>query len=210
MSNNDPTVQQALLRDLRERALFRRVIAGAVLLATLGVGVAFATPNKFQAGDPVSAEKLNQNFADIETRLASLETKKARITNAATGKSVSVGAAFCGVTPTPVVGSAIGGYAKAAAACQAAAGCQGAATAHMCTGDELVRSRMLGLEVPSSWYSTGASNQSFYNTTEHLLNDCYEWTSALPNQLGAQWNAGGSGGPGFAGCASPAPIACCD
>lgn len=211
MTHRDPHVREALLRDLNERARLRRVATAAVVLACLTVGIAAAAPPMtFSSGEELKSTKLNDNFREIDARLTTLETKKARATNPKTGRSVSIGATYCGATPSPVTGSAIGGYDKAAAACQAAVGCAGSATAHMCTSDEVVRSRMIGLEIPSTWYSTGSNGMSFYNTTEHALNDCAEWSTALPNQLGAQWNAGGSGGPGYAGCSSAAPIACCD
>jgi hypothetical protein len=187
------------------------LVAGipAVVLATTAL-VRADVKNVFGAGDPLSSAKLNENFKALADAVTKLETKKLVVTNPANGKSISVGALYCGVTPAPIIGSAIGGYEAAAQSCRAAVGCQSSPSVHMCTSEELLRSRSVGIEIPSSWYSTGSALVSFYNTTEHGLNDCTEWTSGVANQQGSQWKAGGSPGPGFAGCASPAPIACCD
>ena len=182
----------------------------AIAAGPQAVAWALTLPKTFAPNDPISAAEINANFKTLADGVTALEAKKPTVTNPANKKAISVGAVFCGPTPTPVIGSAIGGYEAAAQACRAAAGCQSAATVHMCTAEEMIRSRSIGIDPPSSWYSTGTAGQSFYNSAEHALNDCTEWTSALVNQLGPQWKAGGSPGPGFAGCASPAPIACCD
>jgi hypothetical protein len=171
--------------------------------------VTLPKPN-FASGETLSAADVNGNFKTLADAVTKLETKKLIVTNPANNKSISVGALYCGATPSAIVGSAIGGYEQAALNCRAAAGCQASTSVHMCTSEELLRSRAVGIDIPSSWYSMGVAVVSFYNSAEHGINDCSEWTSAAVNQQGPQWKAGGSPGPGYGGCSSAAPVACCD
>jgi hypothetical protein len=50
--DENATLREALVRDLNERTRLRCITSGAVLLATLGLSVAIATPkNTFKAGE---------------------------------------------------------------------------------------------------------------------------------------------------------------
>ena len=68
------------------------------------------------------------------------------------------------------------------------------AEAHMCTGEELVRSSQLGLSLPSSrsWYSDGTT-------------DCSGWTSSTGSA--PSWQNNAPLGP--TACSTQLPIACC-
>jgi hypothetical protein len=71
-------LRAALVRDLNERTRLRRITSGAVLLVTLGLSVAIATPKTdFKAGTPVSSKDLNDSFKDLDTRVATAAKPRA-------------------------------------------------------------------------------------------------------------------------------------
>lgn len=52
-------------------------LSGAIILSSCVV--AYGVPNLFTAGETVNAEQMNQNFANLETRVAELEAKLASV-----------------------------------------------------------------------------------------------------------------------------------
>jgi hypothetical protein len=130
------------------------------------------------------------------------------------GASYSVGATlYCGTSPSSYTGNItynngqpLTGYFAAKAICQTSSGCGSSLTAHMCTGEELVRSASLGTSLPSGvWYSSGAAAQ----VPSGYVGDCNGWTSTA--NAGSEWTAGSSpNGPDYQNCSVSQPIACCD
>jgi hypothetical protein len=177
----------------------RRLVAfaaPAVVLFGLAA-VVIAAPTQFTSGAPLTHEALQ-----------SLNTVT---TNA--GAKYSVGATlYCGSSTPPTNGQTTGGYKGAKALCEAA--CK-SPTAHMCTGEEMVRSSQLGLIDPdggAAWYSSGANavaqvgvSFSSQRTYVYVVDDCAGWTSTSSN--GASW---ATGQPNYSTCTSLQSILCCD
>jgi hypothetical protein len=135
-----------------------------------------------QAGSQVSATDLsndfgavNTNFSSLDQRISALEAFK---TQATLDGGYSVGAVYCGATQ-PIYSGALGGYAGAKALCQAQYG----PAAHMCTGEELVRSLATGTQASSlpsgkgGWYS-GFMYASYPAAPSNGMFDCNQWTSS--------------------------------
>jgi hypothetical protein len=74
------------------------------------------------------------------------------------GKQYSLDATYCGktaATSSPFTTGNITGYVVAKTLCESVAQCNNAPSAHMCTNEEIVRSRQLGVYVEHGWHSTG-------------------------------------------------------
>jgi hypothetical protein len=112
------------------------------------------------------------------------------------GKSYSLGAKYCGSTASVTPGGAqLNSYTTAKSLCEAACS---APTAHMCSGEELLRFAQLGGTLPANgWYSDA----------EVAYKDCTGWTST--NYSGPTWIASPSG-PGGDSCTSSHPVLCCN
>jgi hypothetical protein len=142
----------------------------------------------------------------LEADHAVSATSADRVTRRSGSVSISAGGAFCGQTP-PTPGN-VGGYRAASAMCRAAAGC--GVAAHVCTGDELVRSAVLGVgpTARETQYAAGA----WGSTTTGEINDCLGFTSNAVADFNRLWATGpGSDGvPTTTNCANAYPIACCE
>ena len=57
----------------RSRSTRRALVVGGTLLVMAGAGVAFAVPVSFKDGDTLTAAALNQDFTNLEGRVAALE-----------------------------------------------------------------------------------------------------------------------------------------
>jgi microcystin-dependent protein len=82
------------------RWLSRAILLGVpVAVVAIGAWVFADVPNTFKAGDTVSSQKLNDNFAAVTSQINAFETQLATIQN----QSVPAGAvlAFAGTTPPP-------------------------------------------------------------------------------------------------------------
>jgi hypothetical protein len=122
--------------------------------------------------------------------------------------SYSVGATqYCGITTTSFTGN-IGGNDGAKQQCELTCG---SPTAHMCLGDELVRSVAVGATLPSAqmWYSSGVGGIVTSGGSAVTVSDCDGWTTAVSNTDGAYW-AANIHGPYVEGCNTSSPLACCD
>ena len=178
----------------QKRVIRSAVVAGAVIGA-LGLGVAIAMPkNKFNPGDPLSSQKMNENFIDLDARLASLEKLRIGTIKATAGPSTGLITAPGGLTGLPA----------ARAICQTAL--NNSPTAHMCDASEMVRSMQLGIPIPggvqTAWIASGARGD-FTND----VRDCQGYTNGSGTTGGATW-AGLF--PDQATCSLFFPIACCD
>jgi hypothetical protein len=170
-------------------------IAGTIVCATT-LRADANVPNTFSAGDLLSAQKLNANFADIDSW-------RGHPVVTVGGSQFSVGAAYCGLS-APTTGQVTSGmkqsYAAAKALCETTCA---SPSAHMCTSEEIVRSMSAGVVEPatkSSWYSAGFA-PSGSNTY-----DCSMWTGTTA--FGPLWAYGTTIELG--GCSSAYPLACCD
>jgi hypothetical protein len=186
--------------------------SGAVAFA----GMDWALPHEWSnsagptyAGPSLKASDLDDNFnaladagASLEARVAALEAAHARET--ADG-GYSLGGTFCGQTAASYSGNiqsqvsgTTNGYEAAKSICQTT--CQ-SVSAHMCSSEELIRSRALGNTVLTleSWISAGIQN---ITVPAGAFSDCGAWevanSSLGPDEAG--WKT----------CSASQPIACCD
>ncbi len=174
------------------------VLGGAVvLLLATSLRADANVPNTFTPGEVLSSAQMNANFAEIDAWQAHPVVTKH-------GVQFSLAAIYCGLTPS-TTGQIAGGYAGAKSMCQTACS---SASAHMCTGTEIVATAEAGVtvpfgsSVPGGWYSDSP-------------NDCYTWTSGAGSGiqlLGPCWNNGADcyNGTYSEYCTSSIPILCCD
>ncbi len=182
------------------------------LIAGFGAVAYGNVKHTFKAGDPLSAQAVNDDFAGLDARLTALEGS-ARAVGTVNGKAYSVGATvFVKETAAggpnadgSYDGAQVGGYGGAKAICEAATG---SASAHMCVGDELIRSAASGAAAPAKygWYA-GAYRSN--DGTGTPIVDCNGYVSNISNNSGpvigsAGWN------PTSLPCNQPRPILCCD
>lgn len=192
--------------DLELSPRARRLLRGA--LVTVGTLLFFATavsaapPHTFTTGETLTAATLMQNFNDLDARVAALESFKSKATQ--NGTTTSLGSKYCGVTAGFYNGAAVGGYSGARTKCGAVGGAC-SATAHMCTAEEVMRSRSLGATLPAdSWFATG---QTSIGGTD-LLFDCGGWIENSASYRGSV--LGSTGWPGSTTCSTTRQILCCD
>jgi hypothetical protein len=127
--------------------------------------------------------------------------------------SLSVGATFCGTAPSsdgslpaqlepnsgnPAVKGS--GYRAGKLLCEKTFG----PAAHICTGEEMVRSAQLGIAIKAPlsgfWYSSGNMSSDQANS------DCQGWTSQSSSRVGPVWS---DTFPNFGHCDVLRPVACC-
>jgi hypothetical protein len=196
-------------RGWKRRAL---LLCGALLgVVTVPAVIAHAYDTSWiSSGAPVSASALAADLNEAQTRIAALEAFRAQAT--ADG-GYSLGGTYCGFTAsTGAVFSGPGtqtGYASARAQCQALTGCS-ATVAHMCTPDELVRTKQLGRAITYSggsgygWIASGVGSGT--NAT-----DCTGWTVGTTTAQGGAWyESPPTSEPALSGCQVSNPILCCN
>lgn len=191
---------------MKVATLFRFGLVTALVIAATSIGYA-DVKHMFVKGDVISAAAMNENFADLDGRIAA-----ARVATSGTS-SYSMGATkACTSAPATDgnIGKGVSGYPVAKKACEASCG---STTAHMCSAEEVVRLAQMGTPAKSGWISTGVSSTTPGPTA--VSNDCYGWTTnigqtaAVPNtqQFGTVWLDTYSS---FAACNTTQPISCCD
>ncbi len=126
-----------------------------------------------------------------------LETGRPTYVNPSTKQGSSVGG-YCGSTGM-TTGAITNGYAGAKDLCETACS---SATAHVCTGDEIVRSASTGTTMPEGRYQAGLA----CTLGSMVLSDCASWTSSSSNLSGPYWSLGLGG----LGCHVAMPLLCCD
>jgi hypothetical protein len=95
------------------------------------------------------------------------------------------------------------GYSATRAPCQAACGTP---TAHMCSGEEVIRSAALGTTMPTGWFAAGFNVYSI-NT---YVSDCDGFTTSNAVS-GTLWKNNDSGAwASNAPCTHVHPVLCCD
>ena len=185
-----------------------------VPLALLAIsrGVTAAVPYTFAPGDVLSSSAMNTNFSDLDARIA-----KARFVGAAPdgGATYSVGmTSYCGKTG-PLNGKLTfpgktDGYAAAKSLCETA--CK-SPSAHMCLGEEVVRTAQAGQPAQSGWFAPATVSATAGPTL--IMGDCSGWTldtagtgaAGNPNNFGMLWSGGSMG---WTGCDQPEAVLCCD
>lgn len=205
--------------------LEHRLLRVVILLCILGAsGRADAALKEFEDNQVLTADDLNQNFEEVDTRVSSLtaavealqkrldaiEETDPRLVIERGESQYSLGATLCGLGPF-TSGQITGGYSGAKALCEQA--CGGSPTAHMCSTDEMVRSEQMGIspefvDTDAAWISTGVfASEGDPDADVPLLFDCAGWSNNTNEQSGVLWKAGR---PGINFCAGEYPIACCD
>lgn len=185
----------AWVRRARTIVLVPALLAGAVAVVHAG------PPATFVNDETLSADKLNSNFGGLDSRLSKLEGESTTVTR--NGKSMKTTATYCGATAGQWTGN-VGGYASTKALCENVSACN-SPTAHVCTGEELVRSMTLGVSVPmKGWYMTGYATVTGSN---YHSNDCNGFTSTV--NWGKTWTSTGPS-PDDADCVDAYPFICCD
>lgn len=184
--------------------IFRRSLFIAIPVATI-IGLtagAYAAIQKFTAGGKLSAAELNGNFTDLDGRVGSLESKVVVKRN---GKLYSVGATYCGSTAKVLNGQITNGYAGLKSLCESLAACGPSSSAHACSGEELSRTRQMGIVVTTAGsYVSGAYSLA----SGGVMRDCVAWSSASASEFNLTWDANGPSG--LAACNDGQPILCCD
>lgn len=194
----------------------RLMVLGTYAAGLLLAGVAYAVTTPFGENDTLTATALNGNFSSLQAEVDGLKADVAAL-KAANAKETqngkySSGAVFKGVA-VPTKGSIVSGtktgYAAAKERCQTAV-TPASDSAHMCTGEELVRARQLGIVIPRGWYSTAAA--SFIpnyapNIPQGTQFDCNGWSSTAANDWAPVWN---TNIPQFGLCSVEEAILCCD
>jgi hypothetical protein len=191
------------------------VLVGIPIAVMLGVSaVALATvPHTFNSGDVLNATDLNVDFTTLDTRLSAVEAKRPVASAGDGGLSYSLDAKYCGKTGTTTGAFASGlltGWAAAKSLCQAA--CGASATAHMCGGEELIRSVQIGVPPTSTGWAAQAFAGLTQSGTNYVIENCEGWTSASATvsgfgNLGQIWSGNTNATDA---CNTSYPILCCD
>jgi hypothetical protein len=183
-------------------------VPAALLLGVVAIAYASGLTT-FSAGQELSSSSMNANFNYLQSEIASLQAFQ---TAATADGGYSVGGTFCGATAA-TEGSFSGpgtltGYASARAQCQGVAACS-ATTGHMCTAEEIVRTRQLGGAITTTstygWYAGGLY---IYWSTDQAF-DCQGWTSNVATNVGPVWYPA-SNYPTGLGCSNSEQILCCN
>jgi len=191
----------------------RRLVAYvAPVVLVLGVAAIALAGNlvTWTDGQPLKAADLNSNFASLQSQINALQAFQVQAT--ADG-GYSLGATFCGVTAA-TAGSFSGpgtltGYASAKAQCQAVSTCSPTA-AHMCTSDEVVRTRQRGEAITYSpagyaWYASGVY-ATYAGDGQY---DCGGWSEIGSTSFGSAWSTV-TVSPNNDVCSNSHPILCCN
>jgi hypothetical protein len=202
----------------------KRLVLGGAIFVVVGGASAIAianVPHTYQDNEVLSAANLNADFAALDQRLARLESA-ARLDGGANPVPTrwvvssgtdqhALGAVFCGLSNGQTTGKFMVGqppgtvltaYPATKAQCKSTCNSE---SAHICFGDEMVRSSALGL-LPSArgWFTSG----TVATNGPDAINDCNGWTSGSSTVYGTSWNAAGY--PGADTCNTTNNVFCCD
>jgi hypothetical protein len=206
------------------------LVAGTAIGVVLGVGASrvyadVTVPKSWTARDLLKAEDLNANFKAlqdaIDTVIAST-APGAKVYAMANGKKYSINATYCGATLATTgafVQGGLVGYAAAKAVCEST--CL-SPSAHMCTGEEMIRHVSMGGSVPTGqgWIASSAGVVDSYPArTDGSSLTCYY--DCLGYQASAKISCSGGASASFGtiwlgtyfsslGCDQSAAIYCCD
>lgn len=201
----------------------RRVLVLVGLAAGLGAVDALPARASWKAdtgwvtpGAPVSAGKLKALLDEIDARLTRVEVRTHGTT------AISSSAVYCGATASTVGDmsdlSGFKGYAGAKAACEALSDCKSSKTAHVCSGEEVVRSAQIGITMPAGWLATGAATRAVISSgsTDRYVEsaDCQGFkvgvaATGVSNWFGTSWDPTGPAAKATH-CGSKLAVLCCD
>lgn len=132
--------------------------------------------------------------------------KAERVVVEAGGNATTASGLLCGTT-APVNGAFSSGgqtgYRAAKLLCEQVSGC--GPLAHMCSAEEMVRGRQLGLPFTEGWLATGLT---IVGSPTVVSSDCGGWNVAMSTHIGPSWQVV-SGGPYGRFCNEMLPILCC-
>jgi len=166
------------------------------------------------AGTSMGRTKIGAVPYALEAQTAVAVTRPV-YTNPTTRKQWSLNASYCGFSPSTTGAFRAGtltGWKAAKALCESA--CNGSPSAHMCTGEELVRQVSTGGDIPTvpttyGWYSSGVYRQ-YNGGTEVNGFECKGFTQAPDHaDLGSAWNTAEEW-PSIGWCSDSYAILCCD
>lgn len=205
------------------RSKFRRTL---LLVTVVGAGLAVdALPASagwrsdtswITPGGTLSSSKLLALVDEIDGRLGRVEVR-VNGSNRISGTGV-----YCGAT-APTVGdlsdlSGFKGYAGGKAACEAVPECKSSKTAHVCSGEEIVRSAQISMTMPAGWFATGFGGRAVASsgTTDRTVEstDCQGFKSGVCGTgtvtwTGSAWDPTGPA-PKTGYCGEKRPVLCCD
>jgi hypothetical protein len=151
------------------------------------------------------------SISDLQGQLTALQNSVTALqawqAQATTDGEYSLGATYCGDTAA-TLGSFSGpgtltGYASARGQCQQVSGCS-TTSVHMCTADEIARTRQLNISIPTGWYTTGIAAEA----PPGEATECNGWTINTGG-VGSIWQSNGQ--PAQTTCYTTAyPILCCN
>jgi hypothetical protein len=189
-------------RDRRRSRMIGRIVAFASVALVAGPFAASAlgpVPNTFAAGDPISADEINENFDAVVDGVTAVEGRATDLEARSSGR-------YVGHTTMPRDG-AQGGYSGASGFC--AAEFPGS---HLCTADELLRGTMEGIRpgVVSGDYLFYASG-AYGSDGAHDITDCAGFTSNATTLYNHMWAPALAvdGLPTTTNCANAYVSACC-
>lgn len=163
--------------------------ASVLLVALPSFSSPLDLPAPFESGTPISADDMNERFAELYTEVNRQRHRSGE---------------YCGMS-TVISDASLGGYAGATALCQSAPGCS-PDTAHFCTAPELIASLSSGTTLPENggWVATGYAD---YDGGTAGTNDCEGFTEGTEGFNGVVWNGYRAQS---AGCSLQEPVMCCD
>ena len=184
-------------------AINKFIVLVSVLFLSLTAN-ADDVPNTFQAGEPIVASDVNENFTDLQNQINVLKAQLYSQNSTETPRE------FVGITASSTTGN-IGGYFNANQMCN---------EAHpgsvMCTSDEIRNAdpALIGEPVwidPVIINATGNSQQGFIYSYEfgyysYKHTNCGDWSKAGSNDTGTFIEEGSRS---FVSCTSSYKIACC-
>jgi hypothetical protein len=207
----------------------RWLVGGIAVGLALGLGAwrvyaAVSVKTNWQPGDALKAADINSNFQTLQDAINTINTSiapGAKVYAMTNGKKYSINATYCGATLATngaISQGGLVGYAAAKAACETTCG---SSSAHMCSGEEIVRHVSMGGTIPTGqgWIAAAASVNDSYpvqtdGTKVSCTSDCLGFEastniacSAAGLSFGTVWQ-----GSWFTqlGCDQTAPIYCCD
>lgn len=197
------------------RRILLFVVAPVALVGVTGAVAAAYETDWIEPGAQISASALRSLFDAIQGDVDEVNTEVTGIGDRVTvledpgtpvvvernGELYSMGAFFCGATAADDDG-ARGGYPATKTACEDECGSD---SAHLCDTQEIARSRMVGLTVPTGYLSGPAF---FYPPGTMDVNDCNGWLTNVSTRGAHFW--GGDNILGFQSCATVSPLLCCD